>query len=338
MAAAGRIRILPALVGLGLGLFATSPFHVHAQETGKRPFHVGLLHPGFGENAPSALGFRAGLKAAGLEEGHDVVLETRFSQGSVQALPEAVRDFVKARVDLIVTEGESATVAARAVTQTVPIVFMNVGDPVAAGLVTAIAHTGTSVTGISGLTTELAPKRLELLKAFVPTLKRVWAVHHADDHAGAAAAGKAEEVAPLLHLTVLRRAVRTPEELAGVLKAIPSGEGLFAPADPFLDVPGQMLVASLWSRLPIVFVQGFWVRGIDPGRGLGGLIAYGADYEAEGHQAARLAAKILRGAKPQDLPVEAATRIQLAINLNTAKAFRLAVPHEVLARADEVIQ
>ncbi len=336
--AAGRFRILLALVGLGLGLIAASPIHADAQETGKRPFRVGFLHPGWAENAPSAQGFRAGLKAAGLEERRDLVFETRFSQGSIQALPEAVRDLMRARVDLIVTEGESATVAARAVTQTVPVVFMNVGDPVAAGLVAALAHTGANVTGISGLTTELAPKRLELLKAFVPTLKRVWAVYHADDHAGAAAARKAEEVAPLLHLAVLSRPVRTPEELVTTLKAIPSGEGLFAPADPFLDVPGQMLVASLWSRLPIVFVQGFWIRGMDPGRGLGGLVAYGADYEAEGYQAARLAAKILRGAKPQDLPVEAATRIQLTINLNTAKAFRLAVPHEVLTRADEVIQ
>jgi ABC-type uncharacterized transport system substrate-binding protein len=115
-------------------------------------------------------------------------------------------------------------------------------------------------------------------------------------------------------------------------------DGLFAPADPFLDVPGQMLVASLQSRLPIVYVQGFWVRGIDPGRDLGGLVAYGADYEAEGYQAARLVAKILRVAKPQDLPAESATRIQLAINLNTVRAFRMAVPQEVLTRADEVVQ
>jgi putative ABC transport system substrate-binding protein len=296
------------------------------------------VHPAWGENPPSLQGLKAGLRAAGLEEGRDVVLEARASEGSLRVLPEVVRDFVRIRVDVIVTEGESASRAAKAVTQTVPIVFMNVGDPVAAGLVAAIARTGTNVTGVSGLTTELAPKRLELLKALVPTLRRVWAVYHADDHAATAAARKAEEVAPGLHLTVLSRPVRTPEELVTVLKGIPADDGLFAPADTFLDVPGQMLVASLWSRLPIVYVQGFWVRGIDPGRGLGGLVAYGADYEAEGYQAARLVAKILRGGKPQDLPVEGATRIQLVINLNTARAFRMAVPREVLTRADEVIQ
>jgi putative ABC transport system substrate-binding protein len=331
-------RALPVLIGLAVAIFASSLLYADAQETRRQPFRIGFLHPAWGENPPSAQGLKAGLKAAGLQEGRDVVIEARSSQGSIQALPEAVRDFVRARVDLIVTEGESATITAKAVTQTVPIVFMNVGDPVAAGLVTAIARPGTNVTGISGLTTELAPKRLELLKAVVPTLKRVWAVYHADDHAGAAAARKAEEVAPLLHLTVLSRPVHTSEELANTLKGIPPGEGLFAPPDPFLDVPGQMLVASLWARLPIVYVQGFWVRGIDPGRGLGGLVSYGADFEAEGFQAARLVAKILRGAKPQDLPVEGATRIQFAINLNTAKAFRIAVPREVLTRADEVIQ
>ena len=331
-------RTLLVLVGVSLGIFAVLLMPAEAQETGRRPFRVGFVHPAWGENLPSAHGLRAGLKAAGLEEGRDVVFEARASKGSLQALPEIVRDFVRARVDVIVTEGESATRAAKAVTQTVPIVFMNVGDPVAAGLVTAIARTGTNVTGISGLTTELAPKQLELLKAFVPTLRRVWAVYHADDHAAAATARKAEEVGPGLHLSVLSRPVRTPEELVTVLKGIPADDGLFAPADTFLDVPGQMLVASLWPRLPIVYVQGFWVRGIDPGRGLGGLVAYGADYEAEGYQAARLVAKILRGTKPQDLPVEGATRIQLAINLNTARAFRMTVPQEVLTRADEVIQ
>lgn len=326
------------LIGLSLGILAASPLSADAQQTGKRPFRVGLLNPGFGENAPSVQGLKAGLKAAGLEEGRDMVFETRSTQGNAEVLHEAARDLVRARVDLIVAEGETATRAARTITHVVPIVFTNVGDPVAAGLVTAIARTGTNVTGISGLTTELAPKRLELLKAFVPTLKRVWAVYHADDYAGGAAARRAQEVAPLLHLAVLSRPVRTPEELANVLKGIPSDEGLFAPADPFLDVPGQMLVASLQARLPVVYVQGFWVRGIDPGRGLGGLVSYGADYEAEGFQAARLVAKILRGAKPQDLPVEGATLIQLVINLNTARAFRIAVPREVLSRADEVIQ
>lgn len=329
---------LPLLVSvLVLGLVAEGPTTA-AQPAARRPFRVGVLNPAFGTNPPSVQGIKAGLRAEGLEEDRDVVFETRVTAGNTQMLVEAARDLARARVDAIVASGEEAARAAARATRTVPIVFIDVGDPVAAGLVTAINRSGTNITGVSGLTTELAPKRLELLKTIAPTLNRVWAIHHVDDHGAAAAARRAQEAAPQLRLSVVVHRVRTAEELTTVLKAVPPGDGLFAPAEPLLDVPGQMLIASLWSRLPVIYVQGFWVRGVDPGRGLGGLVSYGADYEATGFQAARLVARILRGAKPQDLPVEGAMRIQLVVNLNTAKAFRFTVPSEVLNRADEVVQ
>jgi putative ABC transport system substrate-binding protein len=154
------------------------------------------------------------------------------------------------------------------------------------------------------------------------------------------AARRAQEVGPALGVSVVIRAVRTTAELVETLKAVPPGDGLFAPFNPHLDVPGLMLVASLSARLPVIYPSAYWVRAITPGsqeRGLGGLASYGSDYEAEGVQAARLVAKILRGARPQDVPVEATNRVQFVVNLKTAKALGLTIPPPVLARADEVI-
>jgi len=203
-----------------------------------------------------------------------------------------------------------------------------------------VAHPGGNVTGVSGLETELAPKRLGILKALVPTVRRVWAIHHVDDPSAAAAARGAQEVAPGLGVEVVAPSVRTAEELVNILKGIAQGDGLLAPYDTILNIPGQMLVASLWARLPVIYPVAFWARGAVPGApesGLGGLAAYGSDYEAEGMQAARLVAKVLRGAMPRDLPVEGA-QVRLVINLKTANALRLTIPPSVLARADEIIE
>ena len=194
--------------------------------------------------------------------------------------------------------------------------------------------------GVSGLETELAPKRLEILKAMVPTIRRVWAIHHVDDPSAAAAARGAQGAAPHVGVEVVARSVRTAEELANTLKGIAQGDGLLAPYDTILDIPGQMFVASLWARLPVIYPVAFWARAAMPGApesGLGGLAAYGSDYEAEGVQAARLVAKVLRATMPRDLPVEGA-QVRLVINLKTAKALRLVIPPSVLARADEIIE
>src|SRR5215813_10441376 len=318
-----------------------APTLAAAQQPGKaRPYRVGVLHPAFGETTPTVKGLKAGLKAAALEEGRDVVFEIRFTRGEIHALPAAASALSGGGVDLIFTVGEAATRAAIAATSTVPIVFVGVGDPVAAGIVKAVARPGGNVTGVSGLETELAPKRLEILKAMVPTVRRVWAVHHADDPSAAAAARGAQEAGPRLGVEVVARSVRTAEELATTLKGIAHGDGLLAPYDTILDIPGQMFVASLWARLPVIYPVAFWARAAIPGAqesGLGGLAAYGSDYEAEGMQAARLVAKVLRGAIPRDLPVEGA-QVRLVINLKTATALRLTIPPSVLARADEVIQ
>ena len=201
----------------------------------------------------------------------------------------------------------------------------------AAALVNEFAHPGGNASGVSGLFTELAPKRLEVLKAVIPTLRRVWAIYYADDPQSLAATRKAEEAAPPLKVELVARPVRTPEELASSLKAVRRGDGLIAPDVAALDIPDQILQKSLSARIPVVFGTAFWA-------GYGALVSYGADYHAQGRQAARLVAKILRGVHPQDLPVEGANKIELVINLKTAKRLGVTIPREILLRADKVIE
>jgi putative tryptophan/tyrosine transport system substrate-binding protein len=265
----------------------------------------------------------------GLEEGRDVMYDIRFTRGNVDEAPVAAAALVKAGVDLIVAQTEQAARAAKAATQTIPIVFVEVGDPVAAGLVASVPRPGGNITGVSSLATELTPKRLEILKQVFPGVRRVWAIYHADDLSSAEAARKAQEVATLLKLEMVTRAVRTPEELVGHFKTLRSGDGLLAPPAVTMNIPGVILDLELMSRWPALFYNTFWAQA-------GGLVSYGSDPKAEGVQATRLVARILRGERPQDLPVEGCNRIELAVNLKTAKALGIAIPKEILARADRI--
>ncbi len=230
-------------------------------------------------------------------------------------------------VDLLVADEDVYIQAAKAATQKLPIVFTLVGDPVAAGIVTKLAQPGGNLTGISSLTTELVPKRLEALKTLMPTVRRVWAIYYADDPSSIAAVQKAQDTGPRLKLELVVRPVRAPAELERVLQDIRPGDALLPPDIATMDIPAVMLEVSLSSRVPAVFPAALWV-------GHGGLVSYGSDYHAQGIQAARLAAKILRGARPQDLPVEGADKIDLAVNLKTAALLGVTVPRKVLLRAD----
>ncbi|MBI4588407.1 MAG: ABC transporter substrate-binding protein [Candidatus Rokubacteria bacterium] len=322
----------PATVGLIviLALGVLSPLTSDAQQA-KRTYRIGVLHRGYFPNNPAVEGLTAGLKTLGLEEGRDVTFDIRFTRGNLQAIPGTAAALAKAGVDLIFVDAEEAVRAVKAASRTIPIVFIQVGDPVAAGLVTQVAHPGGNVTGVSNLATDLVPKRLEILKAMVPTLRRVWAVYHADELSSVAAVRKAQEVAPRLQLEMVAQAVRTPEELVNNLKALRPGDGLLSPAARTLNIPGLILDLVLMKRVPAVFDSAFWVQA-------GGLVSYGSEERVEAAQAARLVAKILRGARPQDLPVEGGNKIELAVNLKTARSLGITIPRDILARADQVIQ
>jgi putative ABC transport system substrate-binding protein len=324
-----RLVAAGLLVSLTLGLL-TAPLVANAQQPA-RPYRIGILHEAYFANIPQVEGLKAGLKALGLEEGRDVTFDVQFTRGDPRATPAAAAALARAGADLIFAAHEEPTQAAKAATQTIPIVFVSVGDPVAAGIVTAVAHPGGNVTGVSSLATELVPKRLEMLKALVPSLRRVWAVYHADDRSSIAAARKAQDVAPLLKLELVARSARTPEELVVHFKGVRQGDGLLCPPATTMNIPGLVLDLERGARVPAVFFSTFWVRA-------GAMLSYGTDLYADGVQAARLVARILRGSRPQDLPVEGSNKIELAINVNAAKNLGVVIPPEIRARADLVIE
>ena len=295
----------------------------------RRPHRIGVLNEAWAANHPTVEGLKAGLKALGLEEGREITFDIRFTKGDASATNSAAAALVKTQVDLLFTSNEAATQAARDATQKVPIVFTLVGNPVAAGIVKQLAHPGGNLTGVSSLTTELVPKRIETLQKLVPVVRRVWSIYYAGDPSSVAAARKAHEAGPRLKLGVVERPVHTPEELERALKELRPGEALLSPDIATMDIPAVILEASLASRIPAVFPAALWV-------GHGGLVSYGPDYYAQGAQAARLVAKILRGARAHDLPVEGADKIDLAVNLKTANLLGLTVPRTVLLRADRL--
>jgi putative tryptophan/tyrosine transport system substrate-binding protein len=326
------MRIGPtAIAGFMLALSLIGPpLSADAQQV-KRPFRIGVLHTAFFEEIPSVAGLKAGLKTLGLEEGRDVKFDIRFTRGKLDGAPTAAAALVKSGADLILAQTELSARAVKDATRTIPVFFVEVGDPVAAGLVASIPRPGGNITGISSLATELTPKRLEILKTLFPGIRRVWAVYYADDLSSAEAARKAQEVSALLKLEVVVRAVRTPEELVGHLKTLRPGDGLLSPPAVTMNIPAVILDLELMSKWPALFYNTFWAQA-------GALVSYGSDPHAEGVQAARLVARILRGERPQDLPVEGANRIELAINLKTARSLGITIPRDILVRADRVIE
>jgi len=320
-----------ASVVLGLGLFALPgvfPFAANAQRT-PTPYRVGVLNDARGANHPAVDGLKAGLRNLGFEEGRGVIFDVKVTDGSPEQMLAAARALVASGVDVIFTSGEAATLTAKTATQTIPVVFTLVGDPVAAGVVTSLAQPKGNLTGVSSLTTELVPKRLEALKALAPSLRRVWAISYGADLASDAAVTRALEVSSRFGFEVVPRTIRTPDELEHFLDSLRPGDALLAPDIATMDISARLLETSLARRIPAVFSSELWVNH-------GGLVSYGADYRAQGVQAARLVWKILRGAHPRNLPVEGADRVILAVNLKTVAAFGLTAPRQILFRADVI--
>ncbi len=272
-------------------------------------------------------GLKAGLKELGVEDGRDVTFDIRFTEGKLDTMPAAAGALVKAGVDLIFTSQEAATQAAKDATKSVPIVFTLVGDPVGAGIVGTLARPGGNVTGVSSLQTELVAKRLEVLKTLAPAVRRVWLIYYSGDLGTTPMIRKALEAAQRMKLEVVPKGVLDASELRRVLREVRRDDAVLTPEGSSPDLAIAIIEQSLASRVPAVFGTALWV-------GYGGLVSYGPDYFAQGVQAAALVAKIRRGARPQDLPVEGAEKIDLAVNLKTADVLGLAVPRKILLRAD----
>lgn len=294
-----------------------------------RLYRIGVLNEALAANHPAVEGFKEGMLELGFVEGRDVAYEIRFTRGDAAATDVAAREFARAGVDLIFTSEERATLAAKNATQRIPVVFTLVGDPVAVGAVKSLTEPGGNLTGISSRTSELAPKRLEFLKTVAPQVRRVWFVHRAGDDTDSAALPALQAAAPRLGLELLARPVKEAAELSGIFKQLKPGDGLLAPASDALDIPVAIVEAAQASKVPSVYPAAIWV-------GHGALVSYGPDFRAQGVQAARLAARILRGTRPQDLPVEGADDIRLAVDLRVARQLGISMPAKLLFRASLV--
>ncbi|HSL48690.1 MAG TPA: ABC transporter substrate-binding protein [Candidatus Deferrimicrobiaceae bacterium] len=317
-----------ALVVLGTTLLGT----VAGTAQMPRPVRIGALTESWGPTK-SIVGFRDGLQELGYRENEHFVLGVRFTQGETAALPAAARELLQEGVDLLLTAGPDATRAALKATDRIPIVFVGSSDPVGLGLVQSFARPGGNVTGVTDLDTELTPKRLELFKDIIPSLRKVLLPYDVEDRQTVAQLPAYRAAARGLGVALVERPVRTQAEAQATIGSVRKGEvdGILAPRYLALNIPGFMLEATARRAVPTMFHDTFFVEQ-------GGLASYSASRYESGRQAARLADKILKGVKPSDLPVERPTKLELAINLRTARALGLTISRSVLLRADQVIE
>jgi putative ABC transport system substrate-binding protein len=323
-----RRRFLFGLILAGGGLIGRD---VRAQPA--RLVKIGALTESWGPT-PAIVGLRDGLRDLGHREDRDFTIGVRFTQGKAVDLPAAARDLVRHRVDLIVsTESGTAAKAAQIATNQIPIVFIGSGDPVGLGLVRSLARPGGNITGVADLDIELVPKRLEIFRELVPGLKRVLTPYDVTNADAVAHLVVIRKAARQLDLTLMERPLRSEEEARGVITGLRKGEadGILSLRFLSWNISGFILEIAPRGIMPTMFHVPFFVER-------GGLASYSANSYELGKQAARLVDKILKGAKPADLPVEQPTKFELVINLKTAKALGLTIPQSVLARADQVIE
>jgi putative tryptophan/tyrosine transport system substrate-binding protein len=314
-------------------LLTTAPF-AQAQQPGKTP-RIGVLMSGSPEARRAVLdAFRQGLRDFGYTEGKNIMIEYRFTEGRDDRLSELAAELVQLKVDIIMTSGIPPALAAKRATTTSPIVVAAASDLVSAGLVASLARPGGNITGTNSLTAELSGKRLELLKEVLPRLSRVGVVWNELNPGALGTWEETQAAAKELQLQLLSLPIRDPNNLeVAFTTAIKGGaEALVVIQDTFTNVHRTRIAQlAVRSRLPAVY-------GSTPFVEAGGLISYGSSITGNYRRAAYFVDKILKGAKPEDLPVERPTKFELVINLKTAKQIGLTIPPNVLARADRVIR
>jgi len=327
-----RFRRL-CLVSLAVFLAVPGPTGAVAEAPRAGPVRIGVLTESWGPT-PQIVGLRDGLKELGYREEADFTIGVRFTQGNPAELPAAARDLVRGGVDIMVA-GETSNVAeaARNATDRIPIVFIGGGDPVGVGLVKSLARPGGNITGIADLDIELVPKRMEIFRELVPGLKRVLFVYDATNARAESVLRVHRDAAHRLGLTLLERPVRSEEEARAAISGARTshGDGFFSPRLLSLNIPGLILEVGARGAVPTMFYSPFF-----PERGA--LASYAAAQHELGRGAASLVDKILKGARPADLPVLQPTKFELVINLRTAKALGLTIPTTLLLRADRVIE
>jgi putative ABC transport system substrate-binding protein len=309
-----------------------APLAAEAQQAGK-VYRIGYVRA---ENPPvgDIEAFRQGLREHGYVEEKNLVIEYRWADGNEQRLRSLVAELIRLKIDLIVTSAPAATRAAKEATTTIPIVMVLVADPVAFGFVPSLARPGGNITGFAFLLPELSGKRLELLKEAVPQLSRVAVLWNAANPYKAVDLKEVQAVADALRVTVLTFPVRAPKEFDDAFEAAVKSRanGLITLEDPFTIAHRARIVdLALKHRLPAIYA-------VRPFTDTGGLMSYGPDRADQNRRAASFVDRILKGARPAELPVERPTKFELTINLTTAKALGLTIPPSLLLRADHVIE
>jgi putative ABC transport system substrate-binding protein len=320
------------LCGLALGTLS-APLAAEAQA--ERSYRIGFLGPGAERvYTDPLLRLRTALRELGHAEGKNILFEYRFAEDKHERLPGLTAELIRSKVDVIVVHASPGTRAVKQATSIIPIVMVAVGDPVGTGFVTSLARPGGNITGVSNIDVGVAAKRLELLKAVLPKLSRVVALRNPTNPAAELLFRETQAAARTLSIEIHLIDVRDPGELerAFSMMAKARAEALNVIADPmFLSQRRRIANLAMTKRLPSVFARNENVEA-------GGLMSYGANLADQFRQAGTYVDKILRGAKPADLPVEQATKFELVINLKTAKALGLTIPQTVLGRADQIIE
>ena len=306
-----------------------------AQETANKA-HVGvlLLTPRAGAGGAYIEALRGGLRELGYVEGQNLLLEIRSAEGRPDRLPRLAAEILGTRPDVLVTAGSEAILTLKRATDVVPIVMATVMDPVALGITPSLAKPGGNLTGLAILSLELTSKRLQLLKEAFPRLSRVAVLWNPDNPGNALVLKEVETAAQALGLSWQGFAVRRPDKLVGAFEAVVGAQcnGILAIEDSVLFSHLSRIVESAArSRLPAMYAFRQFADA-------GGLMSYGPNTPDSFRRAAVYVHKILKGAKPADLPIEQPTKFELVINLKTAKALGLTIPPSLLLRADEVIQ
>jgi putative tryptophan/tyrosine transport system substrate-binding protein len=325
----GRRKFITLLGGAA----AAWPLAARAQQAASKPT-IGFLRANTRSSKDQLVAdFVQRLSELGWIEGRTIAIEYRWSEGRRERLPEIVAEFVGLKVDIMVLEGTAATLAAKRATSIIPIVFPVSGDPVGAGLVASLARPGGNITGLSIQQTDLNGKRHELMREVLPDLRRLAIMANVDAPIAVQDMREVQTAARTLGFEVTTFEIRRAEDIAPGFEGLNGrADALYVCGDPLMDTHRVRInMLALAARLPTMHGVREYVEA-------GGLMSYGPSFTSLFRRTADLVDKILRGAKPADLPVEQPTKFELVINLKAAKALGLTVPPSLLALADEVIE
>jgi putative ABC transport system substrate-binding protein len=324
------IRRREIIAALG-SVAATWPFTARAQV--KRPT-IGLLGGATSsDQAQWTAAFVKRLNELGWVEGQTVAIEYRWAEGRFERSPEIIAEFVRLKVDVIVTHATANVLAAKQATSVIPIVFASAGDPVGDGLVASLARPGGNVTGLSTQGADMAGKTVDMLRDLLPNLGRLAVLSHVDNPVTMLQRDAFRAAAGRFGIDVAIAEIRRAEDIAPAIEGLKGRtDALFATSDPLFNTNRiQINTLALRARLPTIFLDRRYVEA-------GGLMSYGTKWPSMWRRAADFVDKILRGAKPADIPVERPMTFELVINVKTAEALGLTLPRILLARADELIE